>query len=162
MLSINYQIPSFTFQPKETTVTYLYTEESLTETIETENIQREDVTVLTEKNTSKERILTYFRNELLVVYVSDIAYVYKENSITYVVNMNGQKSVSNDSLDSLFSGLNKHYFFRVNRQVILGVSAIKKITKMGQGLKIETYPPSENPIFVGKNKSLAFKNWLNS
>ncbi len=162
MLSLNYQIPSFTFKPKETTITYLYTEEALTETIDVENVESDATEVVVDQSTSKDRILTYFRNELLIVYVSEIAYIYKENSITYVVHMNGQKSVSNNSLDSLFAGLDHHYFFRVNRQVILGVSAIKKIIKMGQGLKIETYPPSENPIFVGKNKSLAFKNWLNS
>jgi len=155
MLSLNYQIPSFTFKPKETIITYLYTEEKVTENIEN------DTTEVVDQNTSKDRILTYFRNELLIVYVSDIAYIYKENSITYVVNISGQKSVSNNSLDNLFTGLDHHYFFRVNRQLILGVSAIKKIVKMGQGLKIETFPASENPIFVGKNKSLAFKNWLN-
>lgn len=160
MLSLNYQMPSFTFKKSlETTINYLYIEDTLTETIDVEN---DAVEISLDKNASKERILTYFRNELLVVYVSEIAYIYKEHSITYVVHMNGQKSISNDSLDSLFAGLDHHYFFRVNRQVILGVSAIKRIIKMGQGLKIETYPPSENPIFVGKNKSLAFKNWLNS
>ncbi|WP_299762529.1 LytTR family transcriptional regulator DNA-binding domain-containing protein [uncultured Dokdonia sp.] len=162
MLSINYQIPSFTFKPKETTVTYLYTEESLTEIVDMESTEEDTTEIVVDKSTYKDRILTYFRNELLIVYVSEIAYIYKENSITYVVNMNGQKSVSNNSLDTLFAELDHHYFFRVNRQVILGVSAIKKIVKMGQGLKIETFPASENPIFVGKNKSLAFKNWLNS
>ena len=161
MLTLNYQIPSFTFKSPEATVNYLYTEDTSTETITTEDIIPNDE-VSIESSNSKERILTYFRNELLVVYASDIAYIYKEHSITYVVSMNGQKSISNDSLDYLFSGLDHHYFFRVNRQVILRVSAIKKIIKMGQGLKIETHPPSDNPIFVGKNKSLAFKNWLNS
>jgi len=159
MLSLNYQTPSFTFKSIETTFKYSYTEDT---SEEIKNIgYTEDEVILTDKNSSKDRILTYFRNELLIVYVSDIAYAYKENAVTYVVDMNGQKSVSNNSLDSLFAKLDQHFFFRVNRQVILGVSAIKKIIKMGQGLKIETHPHSENPIFVGKNKSLAFKNWLN-
>jgi len=109
---------------------------------------------------SKERILTYYRNELLVMYTKEIAFIYIDNAVTYVVNMEGKRSVANESLDHLFAELDAHSFFRVNRQIILRVSAIKKIIKMGKGLKIETSVPFDKLMFISKNKTLAFKKWL--
>lgn len=161
MLEFTYHIPRYNFKTLNTIVNYLYQEKTTLKPTPKENLATKK-TVSTESQSSKERILTYYRNNLLVIYASDIAYIYKENSITYVVNADGKRSVSNDSLDSLFAELDQHFFFRVNRQIIIRVSAIKKITKMGQSLKIETHHRSENPIFVGKNKTLAFKKWLNS
>lgn len=161
MLSINHRIPSFSLADPATTFTYSYTEERTQETIE-EVYNKSDVLENKEDDiVIKDRILTYLRNELLVINVSDIALIYKENSITYVVSMNGQKSVSNYSLDSLTNELNDHHFFRVNRQIILSIFSIHKIIKMGNSFKITTQPASEIPIFVGKNKSLRFKTWLN-
>ena len=109
---------------------------------------------------SKERIITYYRNELLIMYVEDIAFTYKEDSVTYVVNMEGKKSIVNDSLDNLMLVLDPGFFFRVNRQFIIQISAIRKIIKTGSNLKIETHPPSDHLIIIGKNKSASFKKWI--
>lgn len=167
MLSINYQLRSLSFQPEATTFTYLYTEETSLITVvdDHESIQEKELTSDKEECDQihlKGRIITYFRNEILVVSVSEIAFIYTDNSITYVVTMDGQKSTSNCSLDRLVSQLDSRIFFRINRQIILGVSAIKKIVRHGQGLKILTQPSMDIKVFVGKNKALRFKNWLNS
>lgn len=164
MLSFNYQAPMYTFINLVDNINYLYEglpiEKKVTYATNTKvdtHKKTKNIEVLTN---SKERILTYYRNELLVMYTRDIAYVYIENSITYIVNMEGKKSIANGSLDNIFGELNPHFFFRVNRQIILRVSAIKKIIKMDNCLKVETYPPANKPIIVGKNKVLAFKKWL--
>lgn len=164
MLTINYKVPIWTYFSLVKNINYVYEE---TSTVETKaatiaNSPQTDLKVpVSEIEVNlRERILTYYRNELHVMSTKDIAYVYIENAITYVVNMQGERSVANESLDHLFAQFDPHFFFRVNRQIILRVSAIKKILKMGSGLKIEGHLPFDKLIFISKNKTFLFKKWL--
>lgn len=110
---------------------------------------------------SKQRLLTYVRNELVPVNIDDIAYIYVEHKITYIVCNDGKRSTSNDSLDHIYSSLDNKVFFRANRQIIVSIEAISKITKYGNNaLKIETTPKSEVDIVIGKNKAAQFRQWL--
>lgn len=121
--------------------------------------------VAAETNTvekGKKRILTYLRNELLPVATEEIAYIYTENTITYVVDIHGKRSTANNSLDELFSSLDSNYFYRANRQFIIAISSIEKIIRYGNNqLKILITPKSEVDIIIGKNKASEFKQWLN-
>jgi len=111
---------------------------------------------------AKKRILTYIRNELLTIPTEEIAHIYTENTITYVICHDGKRSTTNLSLDELFSNLDNSYFFRANRQFIIAVSAIDKIVKYGNNqLKILVNPNSEVDIIISKNKAAEFKQWLN-
>jgi DNA-binding LytR/AlgR family response regulator len=115
------------------------------------------------KEASKKRLLTYVRNELLPVFTNEIAYIYVDHTITYIVRKDGKRSTSNESLDLIYSYLDQKSFFRVNRQVIVAISAIKSITKFGNSkLNIEVTPTSEVDIIIGKNKAASFKQWLDS
>lgn len=113
------------------------------------------------KSTTKQRILTYVRNELLPVATEDISYIYVENTITYVVRKDGKRSTTSESLDLIYSYLDEKSFFRANRQIIVAISAIDTITKFGNSkLKIQVSPTSEIDIIIGKNKAASFKQWL--
>ena len=110
----------------------------------------------------KTRILTYIRNELVPISIADIAYVYTENTITYVICFDGRKSTSNMSLDDIFTHLNATLFFRANRQFIISISAIDKIIKYGNSqLKILLQSKTSDEIIISKNKAAEFKQWLN-
>ncbi len=111
---------------------------------------------------NRKRILTYMRNELVPVLISEIAYVYTENTITYVVNFEGKKSTSNASLDDMYSNFDPTLFFRANRQYIISISAIDKIIKYGKSqLKIVLNSKISEEIIISKNKAAEFKQWLN-
>lgn len=113
------------------------------------------------KTTTKQRILTYVRNELLPVATEDISYIYVENTITYIVRKDGKRSTTSESLDLIYSYLDEKLFFRANRQIIVAISAIETITKFGNSkLKIQVNPTSEIDIIIGKNKAASFKQWL--
>jgi len=115
------------------------------------------------KEPSKQRLLTYVRNEMLSIATEEIAYIYVDNTITYVIRKDGKRSTSSESLDQIFSTLNEKSFFRANRQIIVAISAIDKIIKFGNSkLKIQVSPESEIDIIIGKNKAAAFKQWLDS
>lgn len=113
-------------------------------------------------SSSKKRILTYVRNELIPIPIEEIAHIYTENTITYVVCFNKKRSTTNLSLDELFSNLDSSYFFRANRQFIIAIAAIDKIVKYGNNqLKILVNPDSEVDIIISKNRAAEFKQWLN-
>ncbi len=112
---------------------------------------------------SKKRILTYVRNELVPVSIDEIAYIYTENTITYVICTDGKRSTTNLSLDELYAQFDESYFFRANRQFIISIASIDKIVKYGNNqLKIVVSPGSDTSIIISKNKAAQFKNWLNS
>lgn len=113
------------------------------------------------KELDKRRILTYLRNELLPVNINDISYIYVENTITYIVQKSGKRSTSSDSLDTIYKHLDAQLFFRVNRQIIVAISAIETIIKYGNSqLKLKVIPAADIDIIIGKNKAAAFKQWL--
>lgn len=135
--------------------------EKVIEVAKEEQIKEEISEEITEEK-SKQRILTYIRNELVPIKISDIAYIYTENTITYVVCFDGKKSTTNASLDDMFANLNKTLFFRANRQFIISIAAIDKIIKYGKSqLKILLQSKTSEEIIISKNKAAEFKQWLN-
>lgn len=125
-----------------------------------------DSTLKTQENEvstmGKKRILTHLKSEIVTLEIEQIAYIYMENTITYVKDINGKTSTSNSSLEELFNELDNTVFFRANRQFILSIKAITKILKYGNNqLKIEVEPKSAIDIIISKNKAAEFKGWLN-
>jgi len=114
------------------------------------------------ENKSKNRILTYLRDQIISVEITDIAYINTQNSITSVITFDGKKYTSNTSLDELYTIFDNELFFRANRQYIISITAIEKIVRYGNSqLKIITQPESKTLIIISKNKAAAFKKWLN-
>lgn len=110
----------------------------------------------------KRRILTHRHNELLSIQTEEIAHIYTENTVTYVVCFDGSRSTTSASLDELYSQLDENYFFRANRQYVIAISSIGKIVKYGNNqLKLLVSPQTNSPILISKNRAAEFKNWLN-
>lgn len=129
---------------------------------ETPVTQVQEIASEKDKDKEKERILTYVRNELVPVAIKDIAYVYTENTITYVICFDGKRSTTNMSLDDMYTSLNSSLFFRANRQFIISITAIDKIIKYGNSqLKILLQSKTSEEIIISKNKAAEFKQWLN-
>ncbi|NAS29343.1 LytTR family transcriptional regulator [Flavobacteriaceae bacterium R38] len=139
-----------------------FQQKASSEKIEAEKAETEKTPDKNSKEKGKKRILTYLRHEILTVATEDIAYIYTENTITYVVDVRGKKSTVNSSLDELQSNLDPNLFYRANRQFIISIIAIEKIIRYGNNqLKILMKPSSEIDITIGKNKASEFKQWLN-
>ena len=112
-------------------------------------------------DTNKIRLLTYVRNELVPVAIDSIAYIYTENTITYIVCTNGNRSTSNSSLDEIFINLQPSLFFRANRQFIISITSIKKIIKYGNSQLKILVEDAEVEIIISKHKAAEFRKWLN-
>ena len=115
----------------------------------------------TSLETGKKRILTHVRNELVPIHIDEIAFIYTENTITFVVTSDAKKSTTNTSLDDLYTTLDRALFFRANRQFIISITSINKIIKYGNSqLKILMHD-TDVEILISKNKAAEFRQWLN-
>jgi hypothetical protein len=114
-------------------------------------------------NKDSERLkVTKGKKQLFLDY-EDIALVYIENEMVWIQSLGGEKHHSDYSLSSILNKLNKPFFFRLNRQVIVSHKSIKEFEKLEyQKLRvwlIETVN-YEKPIIVSKYNAPAFKKWV--
>ena len=67
----------------------------------------------------------------------------------------------NFSLESLKEQLDPGSFFKINRQIIINIESIKRVHTYFNGkLKLEVQPEHNQDIIVGKDKTAAFRRWL--
>lgn len=94
--------------------------------------------------------------------VSDIAYFYSENKVTFAVTRTGQEHIIDLSLNKLIEQLDPDRFFRASRQVILCITAIDHAEPYFNGkITVTVRPPYKNKITISEEKLSAFKQWLN-
>lgn len=107
------------------------------------------------------RVLIPYKDKILPVKTTAIAYFYNTGGETKVTTLDGQSYPISKSLDSLMMKLDPASFFRVNRQFILSKEVIESITIwFDSRLKVHVSLPTEEPIFISKNRAAEFKEWL--
>lgn len=110
---------------------------------------------------SKKRIVTYHKDEVITVKTSHLAYAFLRNGLTYIRTFSDENYPVNGSLDELLKQLDSYSFYRVNRQLIVNINAIKTIYIYGKDqLKLITIPKFDGEILISKNKVADFKKWL--
>ncbi|ASW73514.1 hypothetical protein IQ37_11180 [Chryseobacterium piperi] len=113
------------------------------------------------KKEFRSRFLIPFRDKFISLPVSDIAHIYSESKITRIVTYDCKEYIINQTLEVLERELDPKFFFRVNRQYIVHISAILEIYNYYHGkLRITLKNNPELEIFASKEKSSYFKDWL--
>lgn len=108
------------------------------------------------------RFLIAAPDKFWTLQVSDIAYFYSENKITFAVTHTGQEHIVDLPLDKLSEQLDTDQFFRANRQVLLSVGSIKRVEPYFNGkVVVLVKPPFKEQIIISKEKISSFKLWLN-
>jgi len=109
----------------------------------------------------RERFSVSYGQKIKSFGVSEIAYFYSKEGMTYAV-LNDQKHYPVDySLDNLLSELNPTDFFRINRQYLIKHACIKQVHVFPKShLKLELSPKPLDDTFVSIDKVTAFKKWL--
>jgi DNA-binding LytR/AlgR family response regulator len=110
----------------------------------------------------KQRFLVKLGDNMTSVPVEDILFFWSENKIVFLRHTNGKKYIADFTLEQLENVLNPQHFFRINRQFLLSLTAIKQLTAHSNSrLKVFlNYPPDENEVIVARERVEAFKNWL--
>lgn len=108
------------------------------------------------------RFLITHGDSFLTLSVSDIAYFYSENKITFAKTRNNKTYAIDLSLNKLEEQLDGHAFFRVNRQFIVSAEAVKRIEPYFLNKhRIHVEPPHDKPLLVSRERVSALKAWLN-
>lgn len=107
------------------------------------------------------RFIGRLNNQLIYVKATDIAYVQFHKGITRAVTFAGQKWPLDYSLDQVEKMLDRHSFFRINRQFIVHLDAIKKITTYyNSRFILQLEPAAETDVLISRDRVNAFKSWL--
>ena len=115
-----------------------------------------------EKNKSyRSRFLVNKADSMIPISAEDIAFLYTEDKVVFLITRDNRRYMLNYSLDQLEKQLNPVNFFRVNRQFIVAMRSIHKIHNyFNYKLKVELNPASEQEVIVSRQKVAEFKEWL--
>lgn len=109
----------------------------------------------------RDLLIVNFGTASVPVQTNDIAFIYKQNEISFIKTFDGKEYTSSSSLETLEDLLDPIVFFRLNRQMIGNRIAIKKFKSDTTGkLVLEMLPPFSEEITVSKKKAAEFKAWI--
>lgn len=107
------------------------------------------------------RFIGRLNNQLTYVKAKDIAWLHFVKGITYATTVNNQKMPLDYSLDQIEKMLDRNVFFRINRQFIIHIDAIKKITTYyNSRLILQLNPDVDTDVIISRERVPDFKNWL--
>ncbi len=108
------------------------------------------------------RILVRLGQSMRLVEVQDVAYFYTRDKLTFLVTRSTGKRYPLDMpLDRLEESLDASLFFRINRQFIVQIHAIKEMHPHSKSrLKIDLDPPADVETVVSTERAADFRQWL--
>jgi two-component system LytT family response regulator len=114
-----------------------------------------------QQSSDEKRFLIRLGHSIRLVNIKDVAYFYTKDKITFLISKNGKRYPIDYSLEKLDEIANPKKFFRINRQFIINLDAIKKMLAYSKSrVKIELDPPSDLETIVSTERSPVFKKWL--
>ncbi|MDF2187095.1 LytTR family DNA-binding domain-containing protein [Paraflavitalea sp. CAU 1676] len=107
------------------------------------------------------RFIGRLNNQLIYVKAKDIAWLQFVKGVTYVTTNTNQKLPLDYSLDQIEKLLDRHQFFRINRQYIVHIDAIRKIlTYYNSRLILQLQPDAGVDVIISRERVADFRNWL--
>ena len=117
------------------------------------------------KEEKKERIVVKKGASRLSLPFTSIAFFYAEMKLTFAVDFEGNRYLLDYNLTQIEQQVDKRLFFRVSRQVIAGINAIKEF-KSVEFSKIELYLVKNNylkdAIIISQFTAPDFKKWIHN
>jgi two-component system LytT family response regulator len=112
-------------------------------------------------NTFQKRLVIRYGEVIKMVETKDVAYFYTENRINYLCTFDNLRYPVDQNLDELEGVLDPSVFFRINRQFIVNVGAIDKMTAWSKSrVKLTLQPACPIETIVSTERSPVFKEWL--
>ncbi|MBN8677258.1 MAG: response regulator transcription factor [Chitinophagales bacterium] len=109
----------------------------------------------------KSRFMITVGTKIRSIEVSEIAYFYSDEKITFMVTKEGQSLPIDFSLDKLATLLDPTLFFRVSRQFLVSFASVQTVHTHFKGkMKLDLLPKSKLDVFVSGDRMTDFKEWL--
>lgn len=116
--------------------------------------------IIEKKPQFRERFSVAFGQKIKTFSVSEISCFISQDGATFAILDNNSSYPVDLSLDKLMSELNPEVFFRINRQMIVSIRAIKEVLVYPKSrLKLELNPAMKD-VFVSIDKVTPFKEWF--
>ncbi|MBU7577732.1 MAG: response regulator transcription factor [Flavihumibacter sp.] len=111
----------------------------------------------------KKRWLIKRGADYITLKTEEIAFFYAAHKMICLVDTGGQRYLLDKSLSDIEKELNPAQFFRLNRQYLAHINAIKKLKTVGKGkLQVELFPQAPEEIIISADQTAAFKDWLDA
>lgn len=110
----------------------------------------------------KTRLIVKNSYENILLSICDIALLYLENRIVFVIDENSKKYQINKSLSEIEEELDPKIFFRANRGHIINVNYVKGFTDFERN-KLKVYLTVNHPgisITISRQTAPFFKTWI--
>ena len=110
----------------------------------------------------KKRFVVKTGNIIKIIDVNDIECFYSAFKSSFLTTNENRSFALDDSLENIEKEVSTNDFFRVNRQFLINLKAIKEISIYSNSrLKISLNSYKEEEIIVSREKVQAFKEWIN-
>ncbi|SNR15767.1 LytR/AlgR family response regulator transcription factor [Tenacibaculum jejuense] len=107
-------------------------------------------------------ILVKEGNSFVQIRISELLYVYSQDSITFGVT-NTKRYIIDETIDQLFNSLDQTKFYKINRGQIVSKFSIQKIDPyFNHRVKLVLSNPRDQEFIVSRQKTSDFKSWMNS
>lgn len=117
------------------------------------------------KGEKKERIVVKKGTSRLSLPIASVAFFYAEMKLSFAVDFDGARYLLDYNLSQIEAMLDKKLFFRVSRQIIANINAIKEFKSI-EFSKMELYLVKNNhikdAIIVSQFTAPEFKKWINN
>lgn len=101
-------------------------------------------------------------SKIKTVEADDVALFYVLEGNSFLCTLTNENYGIEYPLEKLEAMLDPYKFFRVNRQFIVNIKAIRNMyTMSNRSIKVETQPAFESDIIVSLPRLAEFKNWIN-
>lgn len=116
---------------------------------------------LLEQKNYRQRFLVESNNNLILIPINEVAYIYSEHKLTRVVRTNGTSYFLDSTLEQCEQELEPKNFFRINRQMIINTQSIASIRSHFTGKLILTLKPMfQEEVSISRERAKVFKKWL--
>lgn len=109
----------------------------------------------------KNRITVKTGDSITFINMSDIAYFYSEDRVTFSVTKHGRKHIVDYTIESLEQLLDPDCFFRLTRGCIASIESIHGVYKyFNSRLKITLKPEYHDSILISRTRVPEFLKWM--
>jgi len=109
----------------------------------------------------KERLLIRRGQQLQYLKTALTAHCHADGKLCYATDFNGNSFLLDTTLQELEEALSPRQFYRVNRQLLVNIEAIRKVHSfLGGRLKLELAPVTSVDTIVSRERVSGFKEWL--
>ncbi len=107
-------------------------------------------------------ILVKEGNGFVQIRISELLYIYSENSMTFGVT-HSKRFIIDETIDQLFESLDTTKFYRINRGQIVAKISIERISPyFNHRVKLSITSPRDQEFIVSRQKTSDFKEWMNT